>query len=53
MSDDAVVLDGVSLWYFTPEQQTLALSGINLRVRRSEFVAVVGQSGCGKSTLLS
>ncbi|MBY0329996.1 MAG: ABC transporter ATP-binding protein [Acetobacteraceae bacterium] len=29
------------------------LSGIDLRIRQGEYVAVIGHSGCGKSTLLN
>ena len=29
-----------------------ALRGANLRVRKGEFICLIGASGCGKSTLL-
>ncbi|MDO9412685.1 MAG: ABC transporter ATP-binding protein [Pseudolabrys sp.] len=49
----AVAIDSVSLNYFTPERETLALSNVSLHVAKGEFVAIVGSSGCGKSTLLT
>lgn len=52
-SSPAVRVQNVSLNYYTPQRETLALSNVSLDIAEGEFVAIVGSSGCGKSTLLS
>ena len=48
----ALAAQGLSKAYFSTEPPTQVLDGIDLEVRRGEFLAVMGASGSGKSTLL-
>jgi NitT/TauT family transport system ATP-binding protein len=47
-----VQLENVGLRYGAGPAATLAIDGIDMKIRKGEFVAVVGPSGCGKSTLM-
>ena len=49
---EVVRLENVIKTYGEGETQVQALKGINLSIRRGEFVTIVGASGSGKSTLL-
>jgi nitrate/nitrite transport system ATP-binding protein len=39
--------------YPTPKGPQTVVDGFDLKVRRGEFVSIIGHSGCGKSTVLS
>jgi len=43
----------VSKTYPTPKGPLTVVEGFDLRIRRGEFVSIIGHSGCGKSTVLS
>jgi putative ABC transport system ATP-binding protein len=53
-SNDIIVVEDLWRTYdMGSEQQVQALRGINLRIRRNEYVAIMGPSGSGKSTLMN
>ena len=47
-----IELRGVSKRFSARSRETLALTDVDLGIRKQEFVTLLGQSGCGKTTLL-
>ena len=48
-----LVIDNLSKVYPTPKGPAVIVQNFNLRVKKGEFVCLIGHSGCGKSTVLS
>src|SRR6185436_9286237 len=50
---DYCELSNLTKIYPTPKGPAIIVKDFNLRIRKSEFVCLIGHSGCGKSTVLS
>jgi nitrate/nitrite transport system ATP-binding protein len=49
-----IEIDGVDKVFPLPDGgQYIALKGIDLQIKKGEFISLIGHSGCGKSTLLN
>src|SRR5438093_5759737 len=53
MNDTVIRMEQVTKVFFTDEVETHALAGMDLEIKRGEYISISGPSGCGKSTLLS
>lgn len=51
----SIILDisKVDMVFPTPKGDFTALKGIDLQIKKGEFISLIGHSGCGKSTVLN
>jgi putative ABC transport system ATP-binding protein len=52
-NETLIMLENLEKVFYTEKVETHALSGIQLEIKKGEYVAIAGPSGCGKSTLLA
>ena len=46
-------LTDVGIEFPTPKGSFCALQGVDLKIKKGEFISLIGHSGCGKSTVLN
>src|SRR6185295_1387614 len=50
---DYLIISNLTKIYPTPKGPAVIVKDFNLRIKKGEFVTLIGHSGCGKSTVLS
>jgi len=53
MSEAILRIENLNKTYTIGKRKVTALSGLNLQVKKGEFIAIMGPSGSGKTTLLN
>ena len=53
MSKEIIVIKGIKKYYKVGNQEVKALNGVDIVIRKNEYVAIMGPSGSGKSTMMN
>ena len=53
MTKPHLELTNVQMAFDTPKGSFVALENVDLKIKKGEFVSLIGHSGCGKSTVLN